>query len=164
LAYIKHNHESLYNRRRDLNFFNSISDELLNRIIHTPVVVYKIVHSSAANIYGESIEKIYSKGIQIGCLITHDEQVTDSSEGFGPTVSQTITVAFHREMISDKGFYPEEGDIVEWNEAYYEINSIIENQLIGGDIYKNFSIVCSANMSSRDSLQIENVRLGDNNG
>jgi len=152
----------LFNRRRDIKFFNSLNDELLNRIIQTPVTVYKISTESETNIYNEATTKTYTKGLQVGCLVTHDEQVTDASDGFGPVVTQNITVAFHREMIAARGFYPEVGDIIEWNEAYYEINAVVENQLVGGQIYKNFSIVVTANMTQRDKLNIENVRVGTN--
>ena len=155
-------YKPLFNRRRDMNLFNSINNELLNRIIQTPVVVYKVSTESETDIYGESDNKTYTKGLQIGALVSHDEQVTDSTEGFGPVVDQTITIAFHREMIANRDYYPEIGDIVEWNSAYYEINGIVENQLIGGNIYKNFSIVCNCHMAQRDKLQIENVRVGDN--
>jgi len=154
--------QPLYNRRRDMLMFNSINDELLNKIIQTPVTIYKISTESPTNIYGESMEKTYTKGLQIGALVSHEKQVTDAVDGFGPNVNQSISVAFHREMIAARGFYPEVGDIIEWNEAYYEINGIVENQLIGGQIYKNFSIVVSANMTQRDKLNIENVRVGNN--
>jgi len=154
--------QPLFNRRRDIKFFNSLNNELLNNIIQTPVTIYKISTESPENIYGESELKTYTKGLQIGALVTHDEQTTDASEGFGPLVDQSITIAFHREMIAARGFYPEVGDIVEWNEAYYEINGIVENQLIGGSTHKNFSIVCTANMTQRDKLNLENVRVGNN--
>ena len=155
-------YQPLFNRRRDIKLFNSLSDELLNKIIQTPVVVYKVSTSTETNLYGESTSKIYTKGLQIGALVSHDEQVTDATEGFGPVVDQTITISFHREMIASRGFYPEVGDVVEWNDAYYTINAIVENQLIGGQIYKNFSVVVTANMTQRDKLQLENVRVGDN--
>jgi len=154
--------DALFNRRRDIKFFNSLSNELLNRIIKTIIVVYKISTETETNLYGESTQKTYTQGLQIGVLMTHDEQVTDSSEGYGPDVSQTITAAFHREMIASRDFYPEVGDIIEWNESYFEINSIVENQLIGGITNKNYSIVATANMVSRDKLQLENVRVGKN--
>ena len=152
--------QPLFNRQRDIKFFNRINNELLNKIIQTPVIVYKISTETEDNIYGESDKKTYTKGIQIGCLISREDQVTDASEGFGPVVDQTITLAFHREMIAARGFYPENGDIVEFNEAYYEINTVVENQLIGGQTYKNFSIVATAAMCQLDKLQIENVRVG----
>jgi len=154
--------DPLYNRRKDMDFFNSINNELINRIIQTLVVIYKINVETSSNIYGESNEKTYSKGIQIGCIITHEEQVTNSQDGFIPSVDQNIELAFHREMMNSRGFYPQIGDIVEWNESFYEIQSIVENQLIGGSQYKNFSIVCRCSMTNRDKLQLENVRVGKN--
>ena len=151
----------LFNRNRDIALFNSVNNELLHKVISTPVVVYKISTETQHNIYGESVEKTYTKGIQIGCLVNHEEQTVDASEGFGSDVSQNIQVAFHRDMLNDRGFYPEIGDIVEFNESYYEINLVVENQLIGGQVYKNFSIVAYCNMSPRDKILIENVRVGD---
>lgn len=153
---------ALFNRRRDIKFFNSLNNELINKIIQTPVIIYKVSIESEENIYGESSTKTFTKGLEIGCLIRHEPQSTDSSEGFGPSVNQTISVAFHREMIASHDFYPEIGDLIEWNEAYFEINAVVENQLIGGYVYKNFSIVVAAHMVQRDSLQIENIRVGDN--
>lgn len=152
----------LYNRPRDMALFNRINQELLHRIVSTPVVVYKVSTESSENIYGESTEKTYTKGLQIGCLITHEEQAADASEGFGPEITQNIQVAFHRDMLNDRDFYPEIGDVIEWNESYFEIYQVVENQLVGGQIYKNFSIVAYCNMSPRDKILIENVRVGDN--
>lgn len=152
----------LYNRPRDMALFNTFNQELLHNIISTPVVVYKVSTETQENIYGESTEKTYTKGLQIGCLVTHEEQAADASEGFGPEVTQNIQVAFHRDMLNDRGFYPEIGDVVEWNESYFEIYQVVENQLVGGQIYKNFSIVAYCSMSPRDKILIENVRVGDN--
>lgn len=152
----------LFNRRRDMKFFNRINNELLNRIIQTPITIYKVSTESESNLYGESVEKTYTKGLQMGCLVSHEEQVTDATEGIGPLVDQSIKIAFHREMIASHGYYPEVGDIVEWNESFFEINGIIENQLVGGQEYKNFSIVANANMTQRDRLQLEQLRVGDN--
>ena len=84
--------QPLFNRRRDMNLFNSLNNELLNRIISTPVTVYKISTESSTNIYNESVTKLYTKGLQIGALVTHDEQTTDATEGFGPLVDQSITM------------------------------------------------------------------------
>lgn len=155
-------YKPLFNRRRDIKLFNRLNNELLNRIIMTPIIIYKISSETETNLYNESSKKTYTKGLQIGALITNDEQVTDAGEGFGPVIDQTITVAFHREMIAARGFYPETGDIIEWNDSYYEVHAPVENQLIGGQEHKNFSIVVSCHMVSRDTLQIENVRVGKN--
>ena len=91
-------YKPLFNRRRDMKFFNRISNELLNRIIQTPVTIYKISTESAVDIYNESTEKVYTKGLQIGCLISHEEQITDATEGVGVFVDQTIRL-YHNLLV-----------------------------------------------------------------
>lgn len=149
----------LFNRRRDIKLFNSVNKELMNRIITTPVALYKINPKSDTNIYGESPNKTYSDGIVVSTLIDHDEQMTET-EQFGQTVLQNVRFSFHRGILAERQIYPEVGDIVEWNESFFEINSVIENQMPGGQMYNIWSVVAMAHMVSRDKLNIEKVRVG----
>jgi hypothetical protein len=52
----------------------------------------------------------------------------------------------------------EMGDLIDWNYAYFEVSSINENQLIGGMFDQNFSVVASAFLIRKSSVQIERVR------
>jgi hypothetical protein len=58
-------------------------------------------------------------------------------------------------MLEEKNIYPEIGDVIFWNEAYFEIDNTNEIQLVGGQTYNNFSVVCSTFMVSKSSLNIE---------
>ena len=51
---------------------------------------------------------------------------------FGTDVNATMEMYFHRTTLKEADFYPEIGDIVYWNEFYWEINSTMEPQLIAG--------------------------------
>lgn len=152
----------LFLRGRDNAFFNLVSQELVDYIIDSPVIIYKVdVQHTEANLYGESPEgKSYSKGILLPCIIAHDDQTTETEE-FGPSILQTVTFAFQRERIKPFGFYPENGDIIEYNNSFFEISGVIENQLIGDQIFQNHSIITTAQMVSRDSLNLEFLRPGD---
>jgi len=153
---------ALFLRGKDNAFFNLVSQELVDYIMDTPIVVYKIdVRNTEDNLYGESPEgKSYSQGILLSCVIAHDDQLTETEE-FGPTILQTVTFAFQRERIKPFGFYPENGDIVQWNDTFYEISGVIENQLIGGQYFQNHSIITTGQMVSRDKLNLEELRPGD---
>ena len=62
---------------------------------------------------------------------------------------------FHRTTLSEADFYPEIGDIVDWNGTYFEMNSVTEPQLIAGHQNFKHSIIAVAHRSRMSSLQIE---------
>lgn len=72
-----------YFTHRDVRLMNSLNGELLTDIVEQKVIVYKISpDETEANIYGESLDKVYYPGIEISCLVETDPQST-LYEGFG---------------------------------------------------------------------------------
>jgi hypothetical protein len=140
---------------RDISFFKSISRELVDSVIQTTVVLYKLVISDAkTNLYGESLNKSYYQGLECTAVIERqDTSVT--YEGFGSDQNQTAEFRFNRFTLEDKEFYPEIGDIIYHNDAYFEIDNIREDQLVGGRPDEKFSIICSTFMTRRSSIQTE---------
>jgi hypothetical protein len=140
---------------RDINFFKSISRELVDSVIQTTVVLYKLVISDVkTNLYGESLNKSYYQGLECTAVIERqDTSVT--YEGFGSDQGQTAEFRFNRFTLEDKGFYPEIGDIIYHNDAYFEIDNVREDQLVGGRPDEKFSIICSTFMTRRSSIQTE---------
>jgi len=144
---------------RDIRFFEGISAELVDAVIQTTVVLYKlIVGESKTNLYGESLNKTYYKGVETTSIIERDD-TTANYEGFGADANQTVKFRFNRFTLKDNNFYPEIGDIIYHNDAYFEIDNVTEDQLIGGRVEtgsgEKFSIICSTFMSRRTTLQTE---------
>ena len=142
---------------RDIRFFEGISRELVDAVVTTAVVLYKlIIEDSKTNIYGESLSKTYYKGMECNAMI--DRQDTSANyEGFGSDINQSVEFRFNRFTLKDKNFYPEIGDIIFHNNAYFEIDNVKEDQLIGGRTgdEEHFSIICSTFMSRRSTIQTE---------
>jgi hypothetical protein len=144
-----------FNLERDIKFFQSISRELVNDVIETAVTFYKlIVAESKVNLYGESLNKTYYSPFQSNCIIERDD-TTVTYEGFGVDSIQNVKFRFNRFTLKEDGFYPEIGDIIFHNDAYFEIDNVTEDQLIGGRPDEKFSIICSTIMSRRSTLQTE---------
>jgi len=140
---------------RDINFFKSISRELVDAVIETTVVLYKLVIEDVkTNLYGESLNKSYYQGLECTAVIER-EDTSVSYEGFGPDSGQNVEFRFNRFTLEDKGFYPEIGDIIYHNDAYFEIDNVREDQLIGGQSGEKFSILVSAFMTRRSTIQTE---------
>lgn len=123
---------AIFGEARDISLFRHINRELLNRIIETKIGYYKIVlDKTNSNIYGESITKIFKDPVLINCLIQRNDQVTNSDE-FGPDITRDMQFRFFRDDLVDIQLVPEIGDIVLWNENFYEIDALVENQLVVG--------------------------------
>jgi len=146
---------------RDIKFFESISRELVDAVIETAVVLYKLViEDSKTNLYGESLNKTYYQGVECSAIIQRDDTQANY-EGFGVDASQTVQFRFNRFTLAEKEFYPEVGDIIFHNEAYFEIDNVTEDQLIGGRTEtgdgEKFSIICSTFMTRRNAIQTEMI-------
>ena len=140
---------------RDIKFFEGISRELVDVVIETAVVLYKLViEDSKTNLYGESLNKTYYQGVQTTAVIEREPSASEY-EGFGSDKSQNVEFRFNRFTLEDTGFYPEVGDIVFHNNGYFEIDNVKEDQLVGGQVGNNFSIICSTFMTRRSSIQTE---------
>ncbi len=140
---------------RDIKFFEGISRELVDVVIETAVVLYKLViEDSKTNLYGESLNKTYYQGVETTAVIER-ERATSEYEGFGADKSQNVEFRFNRFTLKDTGFYPEIGDIIFHNDGYFEIDNVREDQMVGGQVDNKFSIICSTFMTRRSSIQTE---------
>ena len=140
---------------RDVRFFESVARELVDAVIETSVVLYKlIIEESKTNLYGESLNKTYYQGLNCNAVIERGDTETNY-EGFGSDQGQNVEFRFNRFTLEEKNFYPEIGDIIYHNDAYFEIDNVREDQLIGGQTSNNFSVICSTFMTRRSSIQTE---------
>ena len=157
---------SRFYSQKDIDTFDKFNKELVgdlytgkDGIIYQPVVIYKVsVYDTEVNMYGESSDgKVYKDGVQVTALITADDQTTTTDE-FGPDLQQTSLFSFIRQSLVDISYVVEIGDIIDWNSGYWEISSISENQLIGGQTDYNHSVVCNTFLNRISHLNIERIR------
>jgi hypothetical protein len=140
---------------RDVTFFKGIARELVDTVVQDPVVLFKVnLNETKVNIYGESTNKTWYPGVQLFALINKEPE-TAQYEGFGANTNQNVEFRFDRWMCEEKNTYPEIGDVVYFNGAYFEIDNTTEIQFSGGLPEFSFSIVCSTFMANKANLNIE---------
>jgi hypothetical protein len=140
---------------RDVAFFKGLAREVVDDVIQNIAVLYKInLNETRVNLYGESMNKTWHTGVQLYVLINKDTTTT-SYEGFGSERLQNIEFRFDRFMCEEKNSYPEIGDVIFFDNSYYEIDNTSEVQYVGGFDKNNFSIVCNTFMVSKSTLNIE---------
>tara|TARA_Y100001938_G_scaffold127211_1_gene179872 strand:- start:225 stop:698 length:474 start_codon:yes stop_codon:yes gene_type:complete len=143
--------------RKEIDLIDSMNEELIDEIVGQSVDIYKVsIDNTNENVYGESSTKYYEVGFRVNCLILFNEPEVEQTE-FGADVNSDIEMYFQRNNLSSGSlnFYPEVGDIVDWNDYYWEINGTTEPQLIAGNPDYKHSIKATAHRARLSSLQIE---------
>jgi hypothetical protein len=152
--------------QRDLDVFQRVNKELIgdlrlgkDGIINQQVVLYKIsTYDTQTNLYGEATGgKRWKNGVKFACLVDAEDFDWNTDE-FGPDDQQNASFHILRQSLIDLSLVPEIGDIIEWNWAYFEINTINENQLIGGQQDNNWSVTCGTFRTRFSNLNIERIR------
>ena len=152
--------------QRDLDVFTRANKELIgdirlgkDGIINQQVVLYKVsVQDTQTNMYGEAAGgKRWKNGVKFACLVDAEDFDWNTDE-FGPDDQQNASFHILRQTLIDLSLVPEIGDVFEWNWAYFEINSINENQLIGGQQDNNWSVTCGTYRVRFSNLNIERIR------
>ena len=143
--------------QKEINLIDSMNEELIDEILGQSVDIYKVsIDNTDDNIYGESSTKYYENGFRVNCMILFNEPEVNLDE-FGTDVNATVEMYFQRNNLASGSlnFFPEVGDIVDWNEFYWEINGSVEPQLIAGHPNYNHAIIATAHRARMSSLQIE---------
>ena len=152
--------------QRDLDVFQRVNKELIgdlrlgkDGIINQQVVLYKIsAYDTQTNMYGEAASgKKWKNGVKFACLIDAEDFDWNTDE-FGPDDQQNASFHNLRQTLIDLSLVPEIGDVFEWNWAYFEINTINENQLIGGQQENNWTVTCGTFRQRFSNLNIERIR------
>lgn len=145
---------------RDIQFLRNVARELVDTVVQNTCVLFKVnLNETKVNIYGEAMNKTWHPGVELYVLI-NKEPDTATYEGFGPDEQQNIEFRFDREHCREKDAYPQIGDIIYFDDSYYEIDNTNEIQFVGGlpgteEERRNWSIVCSTFMVSKSNLNIE---------
>ena len=163
---------ALFGKSRDICLFHNLNKELLNDIIQTEIGYYKFaLEKTTANVYGESMGKMYYEPVKLACLIKRDDQAW-SSDDFGSDVNQIVGFRFLKHELAKIELIPEVGDLLLFRNNFYEIDSKIENQLVMGrdpdyaistgttDFGDSFSILVNTHMSTVEKLNLIPLRGG----
>lgn len=146
-------------------FYNKIAHEYIAKKLGFIVLLYKhSLENTQLNVYDEELSENggiqFEKPIALNCLIQHEDQEYTGDDFL--TVEQKSVFGFQREYCKDVNVYPEVGDILEWNNTFYEIDGLVENRLLHSLPPYNFAILCNTHMTERTKLGLEEVRSGDN--
>jgi hypothetical protein len=191
---------ALFGSARDISLFRHVSRELMADIITQQCSFYKYkLEETKVNIYGEAAEEKYYMGpVLLNCLIERSDQDHPESD-LGTDFTWGATFKFLRDDLLNKmedfneffdptnyqygaNLVPEVGDIIMYQDGYYEVDNTNANQYFMGknpdypnnvnpinpgleDFGSSISIICETHYVPADKLGITQERLyTGNNG
>jgi len=124
---------ALFGGQRDINLFKKVNRELLGDVVTQQCSVYKLrLQETTFNLYGEAAGgKFYDGPTLFNVLIDRRDQEYPESE-LGVDFNWGITFKFFREDLMDAGVLMEVGDIILYQEGYYQVDTVVANQYFMG--------------------------------
>jgi len=178
---------ALFGSARDASLVRSVNRELINNFVDTEVAFYKLsLEDTAANMYDEADNKVYFSPMRFNCIVQKDDKSYIGDDA-GYDSTRTATFAFHRPELKENNVVIEEGDVIEWDNEFYEIDGVSSSQYFRGinpdtdlganlpggknitgqdDMREEFgqsiSVIVTAHVTRRNRLNIQEVRSGVN--
>lgn len=195
----------MFGRSRDVSLVNKLNRELLGNIITQQASFYKYkLEETKVNLYGEAAEeKFYMGPVLLNVLVERTDNIYPETD-LGTDYDKEVQFSFLRDDLLDKNqdfnkfdnkgnsytglpgtgygadLVPQVGDIIMYNEGYYEVHETIANQFfVGknpdypnnintinksggpGDLSaygSNISIICKAHYVQADKLGLTQAR------
>jgi len=160
----------LFGSKRDFDLLVNINRELLHDLVEQEILYHKLsLEDTEFNLYGESLDKSYWTAVKLNCLITRGDQVVDIQE-FGPDLGREASFAIIRQDLADASILPEVGDIIQWSNDFYEVDTVRENRLFlgkdnnysltsyGSSYGGSLSIILDTHLTRADRVGISQVR------
>ena len=140
---------------RDFEFIQKVNRELMTEILDTVVILYKPhTEASRVNIYGESTQKVRYIGVTLQTKVRYPKNAPEQ-EGVGYDTTQRVDFHFVRRLLEEVDVRPEVGDLIFYNDLYYEIDNVVDTQLMANKPEFSMSILCYTHLTRKSGLNIE---------
>ena len=162
---------ALFGSVRDASTLTGVALEFVDNVITQQIGYYSVyLPNTPSNVYGEGLVKDYIGPVLINCLIVRGDFATRNDE-FGPDTFRVVNFRFLKVSLEAANVVPKTGDVVMYNEAYYEVDNVNENQLFLGkdpayayseglnQFGASFSIILTTHLSSPERFGITAQRL-----
>lgn len=162
---------ALFGTVRDAATLTGVALEFVDNVITQQVGYYSIyLPDTPSNVYGEGLVKEYIGPVLLNCLIVRGDFATRNDE-FGPDTFRVVDFRFLKVSLEAANVVPKTGDVVMYNESYYEVDNVNENQLFLGkdpayaysqglnEFGASFSIILNTHLASPERFGITRERL-----
>lgn len=124
---------ALFGSSRDVSFIRRLNRELMGNIISQQCAFYKYrLAETITNMYGEASGGKYFEGpVLFNALITVGDNTSPTSD-LGVDFDWPVTFAFLRDDLVEANLHPDVGDIILYQESFWEVDNTNTTQFFAG--------------------------------
>jgi hypothetical protein len=168
---------AIFGSSRDVSFIRRMNRELMGDVITQQCAFYKYkLNETTINMYGEaSGGKFFDGPVLLNALITL-EFTSNPTSDLGVNFDWPISFAFLRDDLVDANLVPEVGDIILYQESYWEVDNARATQYFVGkdpdypnnpnplnpgleNFGYNVGVSCECHYVPADRVNIQRTRL-----
>jgi hypothetical protein len=168
---------AIFGSSRDASFLRHMNVELLHDVISQQCAIYKYkLAETKINMYGESSGgKFFEQPVLLYALITVGDNTSPTSD-LGVNFDWPMSFAFLRDDLVEANVHPEVGDVILYQESYWEVDNTNIIQFWGGkdpdypnnpnplnpglsEFGYNVSVTCECHYCPADRVNIQSFRL-----
>tara|TARA_R110000868_G_scaffold31018_1_gene114057 strand:- start:1734 stop:2246 length:513 start_codon:yes stop_codon:yes gene_type:complete len=168
---------ALFGSSRDVSFIRRLNRELMGNIISQQCAFYKYkLNETTINMYGEAAGgKFFDGPVLLNTLIIVNDNSSPTSD-LGVDFNWPINFSFLRDDLVDASVHPEVGDVILYQESYWEVDNTNTVQYFAGkdpdypyntnplnpgleNFGYNVSITCECHYIPADRVNIIRTRL-----
>jgi hypothetical protein len=139
----------------EVDFFNSITKELIQKVVAQKVIYYSISEKNSKShpIYNESIKKTSFIPVEINCLALYEEP-TQTNTRFSIDTIYSLKLYFHYHELLERNIIPREGDFVKYGKIIYEIQKLVQPQITFGQINNKVMVEATCRVARESQFKV----------
>ena len=168
---------AIFGSSRDVSFIRRLNRELMGNVITQQCAFYKYkLSETTINMYGEAAGgKFFDGPVLLNALITVNDNSSPTSD-LGVDFNWPVNFSFLRDDLVDANVHPEVGDVILYQESYWEVDNTNTIQYFAGkdpdypyntnplnpgleNFGYNVSITCECHYIPADRVNIIRTRL-----
>lgn len=144
----------LFASQRDSKLLKHFFKEKMHKFDSIEVEIYKLsLPESNVNLYNESVNKVYYNPVRFFCTPTKEAyEVIDVDTNID--TAQLVQFFFLRDDLVDKDFVIESGDVIKFDERFYEVDNAQSTQYWAGRNPQTLPVVTEGRLSSSSGYNV----------
>ena len=145
----------LFVGNQEINFFNSINKEVIQKIISQKVIYYSVSekHTKTHQLYDEAIRKTVFTPVEVNALVLYNEP-TQTATQFSIDTVYSIEAYFHYHELEERNIIPREGDFVKFGKIMYEIEKLTQPQIVYGQIQNKVMVKAVCRVARKGQFEV----------